>query len=291
LITPETKISIIKGDTKEKVIKELTESLELQNENQVCVVLDNVSLKVALEEKEVSKLFLKTVKNCESALCCRVSPLQKAKVVKTVQNKFKKVCLAVGDGNNDVSMIQEAKIGVGIQGREGSQAASASDYSLPRFKHLKRLIAVHGRYSLIRNSYFIQYSFYKNMLISFSLISFTSVCLLSGTSVYNSWFLTCYNLVFTVFPPICVATFERDVDEKTLENNPILFSTLKKNYVFNVWTFGVWILQALYHGLVISAVTFVSISESSQFENMYSDGLFEASFYIGSFALVNFYFY
>lgn len=38
--------------------------------------------------------------------------------------------LAIGDGGNDVRMIQQADIGVGISGREGLQAARAADYSI-----------------------------------------------------------------------------------------------------------------------------------------------------------------
>ncbi len=97
----------------------------------------------------------------------RVTPLQKAQIVRLVKKEIGEVCLSVGDGANDVSMIQEAHIGVGIYGNEGSQAARASDYAIQQFRHLKRLLVVHGRYSYIRNSVMIESSLYKNMAFFF----------------------------------------------------------------------------------------------------------------------------
>jgi P-type E1-E2 ATPase len=79
-----------------------------------------------------------------------VTPLQKAKVVRLIKETSGEVCLSIGDGANDVGMIQEANVGVGIYGKEGNQAARASDFALHQFRHLKRLLCVHGRYSMIR---------------------------------------------------------------------------------------------------------------------------------------------
>ena len=92
-----------------------------------------------------------------------MTPLQKASIVAAVRSKYSCITLAIGDGANDVSMIREADVGIGIMGKEGTQAQRAADFSIPRFKHLKTLAAVHGRYSYIRVAGVIQYAFYKNM--------------------------------------------------------------------------------------------------------------------------------
>ena len=110
--------------------------------------------------------------------------------------------IAVGDGANDVSMIQEAKVGIGIMGREGSQAVLASDYALPRFRHLKRLLFVHGRYALYRNATCIGYSFYKNLLLSFCQIFYAWFAACSGTTMFDSWLLVFFNLFFTSLIPL-----------------------------------------------------------------------------------------
>ena len=60
--------------------------------------------------------------------------------------------LAIGDGVNDVAMIQEADVGLGIVGKEGMQASLAADFSIMKFKHMQRLILWHGRLSYKRTA-------------------------------------------------------------------------------------------------------------------------------------------
>jgi len=98
-------------------------------------------------------------------VCCRVSPLQKALVVKLVKRHLKAILLAIGDGANDVSMIQAAHVGVGISGLEGMQAARSADVAISQFKYLKKLLLVHGAWSYQRLSKLILYSFYKNITL------------------------------------------------------------------------------------------------------------------------------
>jgi phospholipid-transporting ATPase len=89
---------------------------------------------------------------CKAVICCRVSPLQKALVVKLVKKNTQSILLAIGDGANDVSMIQAAHVGVGISGVEGLQAARSADIAISQFKYLKKLLLVHGAWSYQRLS-------------------------------------------------------------------------------------------------------------------------------------------
>jgi phospholipid-transporting ATPase len=131
----------------------------------LALVIDGKSLTYALE-KDMEKLFLDLAVMCKAVICCRVSPLQKALVVKLVK-KYKKdsVSLAIGDGANDVSMIQAAHIGVGISGVEGLQAARSADVAIAQFRFLRKLLLVHGAWSYHRTSKTILYSFYKNITL------------------------------------------------------------------------------------------------------------------------------
>jgi phospholipid-transporting ATPase len=128
----------------------------------LALVIDGKSLTFALE-KDLEKLFLDLALMCKSVVCCRVSPLQKALVVKLVKRNLKKLLLAIGDGANDVSMIQAAHVGVGISGVEGLQAARSADVSIAQFRYLRKLLLVHGAWSYQRISKVILYSFYKNV--------------------------------------------------------------------------------------------------------------------------------
>lgn len=130
----------------------------------LALVIDGKSLTYALE-KDMEKMFLDLAVMCKAVICCRVSPLQKALVVKLVKRHLKAILLAIGDGANDVSMIQAAHIGVGISGMEGLQAARSADVAIGQFRYLRKLLLVHGAWSYQRICKVILYSFYKNIAL------------------------------------------------------------------------------------------------------------------------------
>lgn len=128
------------------------------------IIIDGDSLKLVLDES-VKRKFLLLCKQCRSVLCCRVSPSQKAAVVNMVKTGLDCLTLAIGDGANDVAMIQEAHVGVGIAGVEGRAAVMSSDYAIGQFRFLTRLVLVHGRWSYRRLAETIANFFYKASLI------------------------------------------------------------------------------------------------------------------------------
>ncbi|KAK5000308.1 phospholipid transporting ATPase, partial [Cryomyces antarcticus] len=130
------------------------------------LVIDGDSLKHVLDD-ELRQKFLLLCKECKSVLCCRVSPSQKAAVVQMVKNGLDVITLSIGDGANDVAMIQEAHVGVGIAGEEGRQAVMSSDYAIGQFRFLTRLVLVHGRWSYRRLAETIANFFYKNIVWTF----------------------------------------------------------------------------------------------------------------------------
>lgn len=124
------------------------------------LVIDGDTLRLVLSA-ELKQKFLLLCKECKSVLCCRVSPAQKADVVALVKNGLNVITLAIGDGANDVAMIQQAHVGVGIAGEEGRSAVMSSDYALGQFRFLSRLLLVHGRWSYRRLAETIANFFYK----------------------------------------------------------------------------------------------------------------------------------
>ena len=124
------------------------------------IVVDGESLKLVLQD-DLEQRFLLLCKQCRSVLCCRVSPSQKAAVVRLVKSGLDVMALSIGDGANDVAMIQEADVGVGIAGEEGRQAVMSSDYAIGQFRFLQRLVLVHGRWSYRRLAESIANFFYK----------------------------------------------------------------------------------------------------------------------------------
>ena len=241
--------------------RKVREQLEVVNQciqrgdKKVTFVVDGPALMVCMKPEQKDE-FIRLSQLVSSAVCCRLTPLQKASVVNMFQVTTGLTALAIGDGANDVSMIQEGKVGVGIVGLEGAQAALAADYAIPRFKHLKRLCCVHGRYALVRNAYCILVSFYKNIMLSLTQFYFCFWAGYSGMSLIDGWLLTFYNLAFTSLPPLFLGIFEKDLDEGAVMDNPQLYPPLADGAYFDYFTIFRWFLESVVHSLIIYFVLF-----------------------------------
>lgn len=172
LISEDMNLIIINEDSKNATRDSLTKKLNAirgQKDQGIemdvlALIIDGKSLTFALE-KDLEKTFLDLAVLCKAVICCRVSPLQKALVVKLVKRHLKAILLAIGDGANDVGMIQAAHVGVGISGVEGLQAARSADVAIAQFRFLTKLLLVHGTWSYHRLSKLILYSYYKNLAL------------------------------------------------------------------------------------------------------------------------------
>ncbi|KAG5636641.1 hypothetical protein H0H81_007350 [Sphagnurus paluster] len=228
-------------------IKNQRNSGELED---LALIIDGKSLGFALE-KDISKIFLELAIMCKAVICCRVSPLQKALVVKLVKKNQKAILLAIGDGANDVSMIQAAHVGVGISGVEGLQAARSADVAISQFRYLKKLLLVHGAWSYRRLSTLILYSFYKNIVLYMTQFWYSFFNNFSGQIAYESWTLSLYNVVFTVLPPLVIGIFDQFVSARILDRYPQLYMLGQKNEFFTKTAFWLWIANALYHSVIL----------------------------------------
>jgi len=217
----------------------------------LALVIDGKSLTFALE-KDMEKLFLDLAVMCKAVICCRVSPLQKALVVKLVKKYQKQsILLAIGDGANDVSMIQAAHIGIGISGVEGLQAARSADVSIAQFRYLRKLLLVHGAWSYHRVSKTILFSFYKNITLYLTQFWYVFYNVFSGMIIYESWTLSFYNVFYTVLPPLVLGILDQFVSARLLDRYPQLYNLGQQNKFFNVKVFAWWILTAVYHSVIL----------------------------------------
>nr|XP_014349180.1 PREDICTED: probable phospholipid-transporting ATPase VD [Latimeria chalumnae] len=213
------------------------------------LVIDGKTLEFALHES-LEGQFLELTKCCRAVVCCRSTPLQKSKVVKLVRDKLNVLTLAIGDGANDVSMIQVADVGVGISGQEGMQAVMSSDFAISRFKHLKKLLLVHGHWCYTRLANMVLYFFYKNVAYVNLLFWYQFFCGFSGTSMSDPWILILFNLIFTSVPPIVYGILDKDVSAETLQQLPELYGSGQKSEAYLPSTFWLTMLDAFYQSLV-----------------------------------------
>ncbi|KAF4544743.1 Phospholipid-transporting ATPase [Lasiodiplodia theobromae] len=220
----------------------------------LALVIDGKSLTYALE-RDMEKLFLDLAVMCKAVICCRVSPLQKALVVKLVKRHLKAILLAIGDGANDVSMIQAAHVGVGISGMEGLQAARSADVAIGQFRFLRKLLLVHGAWSYQRVSKVILYSFYKNIALFMTQFWYSFQNAFSGQVIYESWTLSFYNVFFTVMPPFVLGIFDQFVSARLLDRYPQLYQLSQKGVFFKMHSFWGWVANGFYHSLILYFVS------------------------------------
>lgn len=227
----------------------------------ISLVIDGRTLAMALSQ-DLQDRFVDLAKRCRSVLCCRVTPLQKSRVVKLIREKLKVMTLAVGDGANDVNMIQSADIGIGISGQEGMQAVMASDFAISRFKHLNKLLLVHGHWCYTRLAHMIIYFFYKNVAYVNLLFWYQFFCGFSGTTMIDYWLLIFFNLFFTSAPPIMFGIWDRDVSAEMLLGVPELYRTGQGAGEYRFLTFWISILDAFYQSLVCFFVPYLAYQDS-----------------------------
>ena len=216
----------------------------------IAFIIDGISLQKVLSNKQLSRLFFLLGIISKSVICCRISPKQKSLVVDLIKSNGNFITLAIGDGANDIPMIMEASVGIGIQGKEGSQAVRSSDYSIGKFKFLEKLILFYGRNGYTKIAKYISYYFYKNFLLVVTELLFAFYNGFSGQIFFPSWYGTLFNAIFTSWPCIFVFAYEKELSVKICKKFPVLYRAGPKSYHFNLKTFWIYIIYGLIHSLL-----------------------------------------
>lgn len=246
----------------------ISQEVDTGNVAHCVIVIDGATLALFESNPMLMSVFMELCTKTDSVICCRASPAQKALLVNNIRNVDKnKVTLAIGDGANDIAMIQAADIGIGIAGKEGLQASRTSDYSIAQFRFLLKLLFVHGRYNYIRTAKFILCTFYKELTFYMTQVIFQRFTLFSGTSLYEPWSLSMFNTLFTSLPVLCIGIFEKDLKPITLLSVPELYSFGRLSEGFNIWIFLEWMALGACNAVMITFLNVVIWGESSMIDN------------------------
>ncbi|KAJ8654409.1 hypothetical protein O0I10_009979 [Lichtheimia ornata] len=297
LLTTDMELVIVKAQTREDTAAELRSALDRTDPQtspsdiKRALVIDGTTLKYGLEPKNKA-MVLELGMRCTSVLCCRVSPKQKAEVVRLVKKGLKVMTLAIGDGANDVSMIQEANVGIGISGLEGRQAVMASDYAIAQFRFLHKLLLVHGRWSYLRTSEMIMGFFYKNIVWTFVLFWYQIFCQFTGSMMFEYSLVTLYNLIFTSLPIIFLGIWDQDLDAKTSLRYPELYRMGLRNDVFTTPRFWLTVFDSIYQSVVCFFFPYMLLVAGNIDQNGYlANGIYEIGTVVSSIVVfvVNFF--
>ncbi|XP_056684438.1 phospholipid-transporting ATPase 1 [Spinacia oleracea] len=228
----------------------------------LALIIDGNSL-VYILEKDLELQLYDLATSCQVVICCRVAPLQKAGIVDLIKSRTDDLTLAIGDGANDVSMIQMADVGVGICGQEGRQAVMASDFAMGQFRFLKRLLLVHGHWNYQRVGYLVLYNFYRNAVFVLMLFWYIMCTAFSTTQALTDWSSVFYSVIYTSVPTIVVGILDKDLSHKTLLEHPKLYGAGHRQESYNLQLFWITMLDTLWQSLVLFYVPLYTYFDST----------------------------
>lgn len=233
------------------------------------LIIDGNALIYVLEtEISIKEKFLSLATSCIAVMCCRVSPKQKARIVRLIKERGGTVTLAIGDGANDVSMIQEAHVGIGIAGEEGMQASMAADYAIGQFRFLAKLLLVEGRWCYSRMASLISNFFYKNVAYKLIMINSSMPLFIfqfysgfSASTLFEQSFMIFANTLFSSLPVGVMGGFDKDIDAGSAMKYPKLYQLGISGSAMNEMSFLAHSLEAVYHAIIIFFITTYSFAD------------------------------
>ncbi|KAA0160439.1 hypothetical protein FNF31_04308 [Cafeteria roenbergensis] len=208
--------------------------------------------------------LLELLKQCRTVLACSMTPAQKAQLVATVKSMVSPgpVTVAIGDGSNDVAMIREAHVGIGVTGGDCTHAVRSADFSVPTFKTLAPLMLTHGRQNKLRTSLTILYSFFKNVTLVFTLLLFSNLSGYSGTTLYESYLGAGWNVAWTFFPILAIGIFDSDLSRQASMRYPIIYRQIFRGAAFSVRSLAWWVVQGVLYAGVVTLASYAMFEHS-----------------------------
>ncbi|RDW83860.1 aminophospholipid-translocating P4-type ATPase NEO1 [Aspergillus mulundensis] len=224
----------------------------LRNKTDCCLLIDGESL--ALMLNQFRSAFISVAVLLPAVIACRCSPTQKAEVADLIRHHTKKRVCCIGDGGNDVSMIQAADVGIGIVGKEGRQASLAADFSITQFHHVTKLLVWHGRNSYKRSAKLAQFIMHRGLIISACQTMYSIASHFDPKGLFINWLMVGYATVYTN-APVFSLVLDRDVDEQLANLYPELYKELKTGRSLSYRSFFTWVLVSVYQGAVIQGLS------------------------------------
>ncbi|XP_066393576.1 phospholipid-transporting ATPase 1-like isoform X5 [Miscanthus floridulus] len=272
LLTRDMTQIVINSRSRDSCRKSLEDAIAMVNKYQsfstdpqlrvpLALIIDGNSLVYIFDMDWDEKLFEIAIA-CDVVLCCRVAPLQKAGIVDLIKKRTSDMTLAIGDGANDVSMIQMADVGIGISGQEGRQAVMASDFAMGQFRFLVPLLLVHGHWNYQRMAYMILYNFYRNATFVFVLFWYVLYTGFTLTTAITEWSSVLYSVIYTAVPTIVVAILDKDLSRRTLLKYPQLYGPGQREENYNLRLFIFIMIDSVWQSLACFFIPYLAYRKS-----------------------------
>ena len=229
---------------------EIEQKIQKFNKITDSLLVTGTSLTTIFKDKRLKNIFFNKAQNALSVILCRCAPKQKAEVTLYLKNNLKKIICGIGDGGNDVGMIQSANVGIGIEGKEGLQASLASDFSVVKFKNILKLFIWHGRLSYVRTALLANFVIHRGIIIVVIQALFMITFYFVSVNIYNGYLIMCYSTIFTNFP-IFSLILDEDIPIKQVFHYPMLYYLVQEGKNLSPKVFMIWFWKSIFQGSVI----------------------------------------
>lgn len=237
-------------------VNEFMEKLkQLEHEPNSVLVIEGEVLSKLLDDERSQADFIKYSSLATSVVCCRCAPTQKAELVRAIKKNLNKVIACIGDGGNDVAMIQKADVGIGLEGKEGTQAALSSDFSITEFKAILPLFLWMGRLSYLRTGLLSNFIFHRGLIVSIIQFLYTVMYGFSPVPLYNGYLLLGYATIFTCLPVFCLV-FDEDVTYQQVIHHPKLYKIMQQGRELSILNFLAWASMSIYEAVTMFLVLY-----------------------------------
>lgn len=250
LLTKNDHYLIISNCTTKEEMETNLKALKTRRYN--ALVLDGLSLSVIIEHFLDS--FIETAKTLHCLVGCRYTPTQKALMALKLREQENETVMCIGDGGNDVSMITQANVGVGIEGKEGSQASLAADFALKNFSDVAELMFFHGRRCYKNTAKMAHLIFHRGIILSTiqgifcCLIHFFPISILQGK-------MPTLFILFTIFPLFWIMV-DQDIPKRLAMQYPELFKELQLNNLLSIRQFFITLTMSIFQASIFILLYF-----------------------------------
>ncbi|CAA9988409.1 guanylyl cyclase, putative [Plasmodium knowlesi strain H] len=254
--------------------KALYELFQLEKEEKkihekLCLLINGKNLQTFLNHTDLQTHFLNMACSSDVVIACRITAKQKAFIVQLIKHRLTPTpnTLAIGDGANDIAMLQEANIGVSIMTPECIISSGYADYCIQNFCCLRKLLFIYGSKHLYTMSIILYWNFFKNIVLILPVFFYQAYASWSCVKIYPELLYTFFNIFWIFIPVIYYIFLQHNLNYDVLYNIPLFYALSRRKYNMSTLKFFPWIGEGIFYSIVVFFFAYTALRENSHLNN------------------------